>query len=199
MTCGCECSQYTYTPAGHVVTGNLKIIEDYRLRELIMKGPSYREQNNINWDLNMRLSRDAIVRFTRKWANELQVDGSVLRDWKNVVIECIRKRISLLKRKLLNKRKKQVLKNPKHINYLKNFHKHFVLVPADKAGSNVIVVCKKYYLDVILKELNSNLDTPNAYVATDSLGMDVDAYDTNLAEESTINTECVTSIFLLAT
>ena len=28
-------------------------------------------------------------------------------------------------------------------------------VPADKAASNVIVVCKKYYLDVVMKELNS--------------------------------------------
>ena len=46
----------------------------------------------------------------------------------------------------------------------KIFHEHFVLVPADKAGSNVIVVCKKYYLDVILKELTSNPDLPTAYV-----------------------------------
>ena len=35
---------------------------------------------------------------------------------------------------------------------------------ADKAGSNVIVVCKKYYLDVILKELTNNLDLPTTYV-----------------------------------
>ena len=30
-----------------------------------------------------------------------------------------------------------------------------MLVPADKAANNVIVVCKKYYLDVAIKELNS--------------------------------------------
>ena len=30
-----------------------------------------------------------------------------------------------------------------------------MLVPADKAANNVIVVCKKYYLDVVIKELNS--------------------------------------------
>ena len=63
-----------------------------------------------------------------------------------MVLECIRKRIGELKRKPINKRKKQVLKNPKHINYLKSIHKNFVLVPADKAGSNIIVACKKYYL-----------------------------------------------------
>ena len=51
MTCSCSSSPSIYAPAGHVVTGNLKIITDYALRKLIMKGPSYREQNNINWTL----------------------------------------------------------------------------------------------------------------------------------------------------
>ena len=31
-----------------------------------------------------------------------------------------------------------------------------VLVPADKASNNVMVVCKKYYLDVVIKELSLN-------------------------------------------
>ena len=35
----------SYEPAGHVVTGDLTIIRDAKLRSLVMKGPSYREQN----------------------------------------------------------------------------------------------------------------------------------------------------------
>ena len=35
-----------------------------------------------------------------------------------------------------------------HFNYI-------LLVPADKAANNVIVVCKKYYLEVVLSELNT--------------------------------------------
>ena len=31
-----------------------------------------------------------------------------------------------------------------------------VLVPADKASNNVMVVCKKYYLDVVIKEPSLN-------------------------------------------
>ena len=31
--------------------------------------------------------------------------------------------------------------------------KKYVLVPADKAANNVIVVCKKYYLEVVIKEI----------------------------------------------
>ena len=30
-----------------------------------------------------------------------------------------------------------------------------VLVPTDKAANNVIVVCKKYYLEVVIKEITA--------------------------------------------
>ena len=40
-----------------------------------------------------------------------------------------------------------VLKSRVHLDNLNKLHEHCVLVPADKASSNVTVVCKKYYLD----------------------------------------------------
>ena len=33
---------------------------------------------------------------------------------------------------------------------------HYVLVPADKAGNNVIIVCKQYYKEVLTRELKNN-------------------------------------------
>ena len=62
-----------------------------------------------------------------------------------------------LKQRRLNKRKKQVLLNKVHLDSLNSLHKKYVLVPADKAANNVIMVCKKYNLDVhvVIKELNS--------------------------------------------
>ena len=79
-----------------------------------------------------------------KWADAADVSRCVLRECKKVVEECITDKITALKKKYVHKRKKQVLKNPKHINYLKTFHDSFVLVPADKAGNNIILICKKY-------------------------------------------------------
>ena len=52
MYCECSTNKYCYEPAGHVVTGDLNIIRDASLRLLIEKGPSYREQNCINWKIN---------------------------------------------------------------------------------------------------------------------------------------------------
>ena len=60
---------------------------------------------------------------------------------------------------IVNKRKKHILQIKKHINYLHDFLRQFVLVPADKAANNVIVVCKKYYLDVL-----NELSTTDTYM-----------------------------------
>ena len=40
----------------------------------------------------------------------------------------------------------------KYLKYLRDFQHHFVLVPADKAANNIIVVC---YLVVVLNELTA--------------------------------------------
>ena len=61
MCCDCSTSTYCYEPAGHVVTGDLTIIRDAKLRSLVRKGPSYREQNCIDWTVNERLCREAVA------------------------------------------------------------------------------------------------------------------------------------------
>ena len=38
-------------------------------------------------------------------------------------------------------------------NYLESFHKEFVLVPTDKASNNISIVCKKFYVKTLLKEV----------------------------------------------
>ena len=67
--------------------------------------------------------------------------------------EYIRRRIQLLREKHINRRKQHVLKSRKHLNYLHELQSKYVPVSADKAATNIIVVCKKYYLEVVLKEL----------------------------------------------
>ena len=48
QTCQCKESKSCYEPPGHVMTGDPRVIENARLRELIAKGPKYREPNRAN-------------------------------------------------------------------------------------------------------------------------------------------------------
>ena len=43
-TCSCSSSPYLYSPNGHVITKNLKIVDYLKLKDLISKGPKYRGQ-----------------------------------------------------------------------------------------------------------------------------------------------------------
>ena len=69
MYCECSTNKYCYEPAGHV-TGDLNMIKDASLRSLIEKGPSYREQNCINWKINEKICKDAVAECKRKWSFE---------------------------------------------------------------------------------------------------------------------------------
>ena len=72
-----------------------------------------------------------------------------------MVNHCIERRIKFLRGKHINRRKQHVLKSRKHLKYLRELQSKYVLVPVDKATNNVIVVCKKYYLEVVLKEITA--------------------------------------------
>ena len=153
MHCDCSTCRYCYEPAGHVVTGDLNIIRDAKLRELIRKGPSYREQNSIDWRVNEDILTKAVSEYKCKWASKEKIDVRVLNEWEQTVVECIRRRIGLLRAKHINRRKQHVLRSRKHLQHLHELQSKYVLVPADKAANNVIVVCKKYYLEVVMKEI----------------------------------------------
>ena len=42
-------SNYLYPPAGHVITGNLNVIPDARICNIISKGPKYRFPSSIDF------------------------------------------------------------------------------------------------------------------------------------------------------
>ena len=47
----CQCKEYKFCcePHHHAITGDLRVMEKARLRELVAKGPKYREPNRVNW------------------------------------------------------------------------------------------------------------------------------------------------------
>ena len=63
----------------------------------------------------------------------------------------------------------KVLDQPDVKDTLHKLHANYVLVPAEKAANDVIIVCKKYYIDTKIKELrinNVNINNPT-YISID--------------------------------
>ena len=82
-------------------------------------------------------------------------------------MECI----SSLKEKVRSPKQK-ILNDPDVKDTLRRLHDDFVLVPTDKASNNVIVVCKKYHIETLIKELGistTNISPNSTYIpSTDS-------------------------------
>ena len=94
----CSESPFLYGPAGHVITGDLSIIENDELRNVIRKGPKYREAQPIKWKYTFKVLMDSVEEYARLWAKREEVEVDTLSDWVKSIRKAIQKRIYNLKR-----------------------------------------------------------------------------------------------------
>ena len=148
----CKCSDSTFCDPthGHIITGDLRIIPNQKLRKLIAKGPNFREGKTINWVK----CREEIVCGIDDFIARKQTAGNRrdLNEWKDTILRKVDQKIDGLRETMTLNRKAQVLGQANVIEALETLHKNFVLVPIDKASNNVAVVCKKFYVELILRE-----------------------------------------------
>ena len=50
----------------------------------------------------------------------------------------------------------KVLQNVDVKACLSDLHNKYIFVPADKAPNNIIIICKRYYIETLIKELGLN-------------------------------------------
>ena len=135
--------------------------------------------------------------YAEQWSKREQVDLKYLSEWKDEVKELVVERISSLKEKIRSPKHK-ILTDPDVKDTLSRLHDDFVLVPADKTVNNVIVVCKKYYIETLMKELGintTNISPNSTYIPStesfdkilkshckfiESVGLEVSEEDKNL-------------------
>ena len=53
---------------GHVITGDLRVIENAKLRELVAKGPKYRDPNRVNWKATETMLLESIDLYAKNWS-----------------------------------------------------------------------------------------------------------------------------------
>ena len=128
-----------YTPAGHVITGNLNIFPGSRVRYIISKGPKYRFLSNIDFPKCRREIAASLNDFSKRWCKRENVEPDALKEWKIKIFKIIDTRISFYSHNthLLPSKPKSSFHHLKR--GIQDFHMNYVLVPADKAANNVVV------------------------------------------------------------
>ena len=77
----CKVSKFIYPSAGHVVTGNLKIIPDSRIRYIVSKGPKYRFPSYIDFKRCREEITSALNDFDNRWCKRENVECNALKEW----------------------------------------------------------------------------------------------------------------------
>ena len=167
-SCDCAGSEFCDPNHGHILTGDLRVIGNQKLRKLVARGPNFREAKTIHWGhckTEISSGLDAYIANVCSKFSDITSENLVC--WKNKVLELVDVDIVQLKSKIKQQRTNPVLKQPEVVEYLNSFHKKFVMTPIDKASSNVSVICKRYYVEVILREIGIQGHGSDTYERTD--------------------------------
>ena len=153
----CPCKNYDHKfidpSCKHILTGDLSIIKNNKLRKLICKGPKYREPEYINWaDAKMLIDAE-LDSFIECLSNKKGVSPPYFSNWKHTILNEIDSKIAHFSPKVRAKKVQKALENEEVKKELKTLQKSFVLVPIDKASNNIAFVCKQHYASVIKAEL----------------------------------------------
>ena len=157
LPCECTGSHFIDSHHKHIVTGDLSIITNNKLRKLFSKGPNYREPITPNFEN----AREEIVKMMNDlintWSNKFKLDKRVFLDWKSEFEKLLSERISSVS-KNFNIRKVvptlEQISPKKALNYLQ---KKYVITSIDKATGNVAFICKRFYAKILIDELGYNV------------------------------------------
>ena len=92
-----------------------------------------------------------VNQYALQWAKRETIELSVLSSWKEIVKGQIEECISKLKQNFKQPTGK-VLQNVDMKACLCDLNNKYVIVPADKAPNNIIImICKRYYIETLIK------------------------------------------------
>ena len=86
----CEDSKFKYPSAGHVITRNLKIFPDSRIRNIVSKGSKYRFPSQIGFNRCREEIASALNDFGNRWCKRESVE--CMKEWKLSIFKSVDKR-----------------------------------------------------------------------------------------------------------
>ena len=150
----------------HIVTGDLSIMKNMDLRNLVTKGLNYRESHNFSNTYLANSMQKNIEEFIKQSSISFSQNIAAYDVWKKKVLELINLKI---KSKITKRFKTPALDKKIVQDYLKDLHKHFVLTHTDKATNNLSIICKKFYVETLKNELENTPTYESTHLTVDGI------------------------------
>ena len=104
-SCECSSSEFVDHNHKHVLTGNLQIIQNTHLRELIQKGPNYREPRPVHWKKCRDTIESGLENCSEKMIAGKSIPSEQMVPWKNEILKRVDEKIGSIKRRIHPKKK----------------------------------------------------------------------------------------------
>ena len=144
---------------GHVVTGDLDIVKNRKLKKLFKKGYKFIEPLYKNKHSIFNSIKKDLVSYIKSLSEKFSVSVEYFDGWLVTVLHDIKNEVFCSK--ISCKRSQSVFVSESNdVDTLKD---HFVITGIDKAQNNLSFICRYYYL----KNLEEELSTTKTYIPSD--------------------------------
>ena len=174
-----------FSPHNHILTDDLSIITNPKLRALIQYGTKYREAFYQSSDNIITFFNASVDNFVNKICKKYCIKNEQLKEWIYNVKRIFAKRVEFLleAKPHLFKENVSILKDKDIINYIEQLHKDFVICSIDIAANNYVIICKKFYVLTLMKELGID---PISYVCQGNIAYQL----ADLSEDNIVQQHC---------
>ena len=141
----CDCTSFLFVDKddNQITTGNLKVIDNNKLRKRFSRGSKYRESRIADYQKAKERIITGIRSCIQSWCNKHCVSTASYFEWKEAVMVAIDEKISHISTKVTTGKSKSILKSKNAVITEKSkvLHHKFVAVPIDKTDGNVAFIC----------------------------------------------------------
>ena len=109
------------------MTGDLNIVRNEKRRDLLRKGPKFREPVSFSWHQKFDIIMDACEIYARQWAKREDVELDTLSEWIKSIGDVVKRRIRRLKHSVIT-RYESIFHDPDVVHELSRLHENFVIV-----------------------------------------------------------------------
>ncbi|MCP4585891.1 GIY-YIG nuclease family protein, partial [Pseudoalteromonas sp.] len=153
--CNCQGSAFLYAPFGHIVTGNLNMVQNNDLRLILAKGSKYRMPNYSTTNIaNCFIS--SLDKLIMKIATRSRILLRHFNDWRQEILKVLYKRIDQY---AFTSQHNNGAVSASILAALHRLQRDFIIAPADKSAGNYVFICKKFYFLTICQELGISVQS----------------------------------------
>ena len=158
MECDCQTSEFVNSHHGHIMTGNLDIIRDDRLKEVCSYGTKFREVPRLNLALVKDKFKSNVDNLITSFVRKYKIPKIRFKEWQIRFVDIVNNRLDYLAR--TRRWDAPVLSNRSSKIELDRLQKNYVITVVDKAAGNFAFTCKKFYFLRLAKELGLDNQQP---------------------------------------